>query len=301
MTTRVQTLGVGFTGARRRAADFLALSKPRMVLMVLTSILVGFYLGTKGAVDYWVLFQTLIATAMTTAGTLALNQYQERELDARMERTRLRPLPDGRLRPAEALGFGLVLTSVGLVYASLAVNALTGLLTAVIVVSYLFLYTPLKVKTEFCNLPGAVAGALPPVVGWAAASGALERNAWVLFAIMFVWQFPHLLAIGWLYREEYARAGIRHIVNENSDPRSAGRQIVTNCMALLVLGLMPTLVGLAGKVYFVSALVIGVAFLACGILTSLSLTTANARRLLVASLVYLPALLLLMVFDRVSF
>ena len=301
MTTRVQTLGVGFTGARRRAADFLALSKPRMVLMVLTSILVGFYLGTKGAVDYWVLFQTLIATAMTTAGTLALNQYQERELDARMERTRLRPLPDGRLRPAEALGFGLVLTSVGLVYASLAVNALTGLLTAVIVVSYLFLYTPLKVKTEFCNLPGAVAGALPPVVGWAAASGALERNAWVLFAIMFVWQFPHLLAIGWLYREEFARAGIRHIVNENSDPRSAGRQIVTNCMALLVLGLMPTLVGLAGKVYFVSALVIGVAFLACGILTSLSLTTANARRLLVASLVYLPALLLLMVFDRVSF
>ncbi len=301
MTTRVQTLGVGVTGARRRAADFLALSKPRMVLMVLTSILVGFYLGTKGAVDYWVLFQTLIATAMTTAGTLALNQYQERELDARMERTRLRPLPDGRLRPAEALGFGLVLTSVGLVYASLAVNALTGLLTAVIVVSYLFLYTPLKVKTEFCNLPGAVAGALPPVVGWAAASGALERNAWVLFAIMFVWQFPHLLAIGWLYREEFARAGIRHIVNENSDPRSAGRQIVTNCMALLVLGLMPTLVGLAGKVYFVSALVIGVAFLACGILTSLSLTTANARRLLVASLVYLPALLLLMVYDRVSF
>ncbi|MFQ5913454.1 MAG: heme o synthase [Nitrospinota bacterium] len=298
MVTRAQTLAIGFSGARRRAADFVALTKPRVVLMVLAAILVGFYLGAKGAVDFWSLFQTLFAMALSTAGTIALNQYLERELDARMERTRLRPLPDGRLRPAEALGFGLALVAAGLLYASLAVNALTGLLTAVIVVSYLFVYTPLKVKTEFCNLPGAVAGALPPVVGWAAAAGTLEVRAWVLFAIMFVWQFPHLLAIGWLYREEYARAGVRHMVRRDSDPKSTGRQIVNNCMALLVLGLMPTLVGLAGKVYFVSALAIGIAFLACGIMTSCSMTTSNARRLLVATLVYLPALLLLMVFDK---
>ncbi|HJM42483.1 MAG TPA: heme o synthase, partial [Nitrospinota bacterium] len=279
--------------------DFLAMTKPRVVLMVLTSILVGFYLGARGVVDYWVLLQTLVATALTTGGTLALNQYLEREVDAQMARTRLRPLPDGRLKPAEALGFGVILTTVGLLYATFAVNVLTGLLTALIVGAYLFLYTPLKVKTEFCNLPGAVAGALPPVVGWAAATGTLEMKAWVLFAIMFVWQFPHLLAIGWLYKEEYAQAGVRHIVGEDANPRGIGRQIVINCLALLVLGLMPTLVGLAGAVYFIAALAVGIAFLACGIGAAFSLTESSARRLLVASLVHLPVLLLLMVIDKV--
>lgn len=300
MISRAQPMALGATGARRRAADLLALTKPRVVLMVLTTILVGFYLGAKEELDYGRLLGTLLAIAMTTGGTLALNQYVERELDARMERTRSRPLPDGRLRPGEALGFGLALTVSGLLSVCYAANALAGLLTAVIVVTYLFLYTPLKVKTEFCNLPGAVAGALPPVVGWAAAAGRLDPEAWILFAIMFVWQFPHLLAIGWLYREDYARAGVRHIVSERSDPRSTGRQIVNNCMALLVLGLMPTLVGLAGKVYFISALVLGIAFLACGVMASRSLTASSARRLLVASLVHLPALFLLMVFDKVG-
>lgn len=299
MTTRAQTLSIGFTGVRRRAGDFLEMSKPRVVLMVLTSILVGFYLGARGVVDYWVLLQTLAATALTTGGTLALNQYLEREVDAQMARTRLRPLPDGRLKPAEALGFGVILVTVGLLYATFVVNVLTGLLTALIVGAYLLLYTPLKVKTEFCNLPGAVAGALPPVVGWAAATGSLEMKAWVLFAIMFVWQFPHLLAIGWLYKEEYARAGVRHIVSEDANPRGIGRQIVINCLALLVLGLMPTLVGLAGAVYFIVALAVGIAFLACGIGAAFSLTESSARRLLVASLVHLPVLLLLMVIDKV--
>lgn len=299
MTTRAQTLSIGFTGVRRRAGNFLEMSKPRVVLMVLTSILVGFYLGARGVVDYWVLLQTLAATALTTGGTLALNQYLEREVDAQMARTRLRPLPDGRLKPAEALGFGVILVTVGLLYATFVVNVLTGLLTALIVGAYLLLYTPLKVKTEFCNLPGAVAGALPPVVGWAAATGSLEMKAWVLFAIMFVWQFPHLLAIGWLYKEEYARAGVRHIVSEDANPRGIGRQIVINCLALLVLGLMPTLVGLAGAVYFIVALAVGIAFLACGIGAAFSLTESSARRLLVASLVHLPVLLLLMVIDKV--
>jgi len=299
MTTRAQTLSIGFTGVRRRAGDFLEMSKPRVVLMVLTSILVGFYLGARGVVDYWVLLQTLAATALTTGGTLALNQYLEREVDAQMERTRLRPLPDGRLKPAEALGFGVILVTAGLLYATFAVNVLTGFLTALIVGAYLLLYTPLKVKTEFCNLPGAVAGALPPVVGGAAATGSLEMKAWVLFAIMFVWQFPHLLAIGWLYKEEYARAGVRHIVSEDANPRGIGRQIVINCLALLVLGLMPTLVGLAGSVYFIAALAVGIAFLVCGIGAAFSLTESSARRLLVASLVHLPVLLLLMVIDKV--
>ncbi len=300
MTTRAQFIEAGNTSVRRRAADFLAMSKPRVVLMVLTAILVGFYMGSQGAVDYWMLFQTLLALALTTSGTLALNQYLEREVDGRMDRTRLRPLPDGRLKTGEALAFGLLMTTAGLVYVTFAVNGLTGLLTAVIVVTYLLMYTPMKLKTEFCNLPGAVAGALPPLVGWAAAAGSLPLEAWILFAIMFVWQFPHLLAIGWLYKEEYARAGVHHIVRKDADPRGVGRQILINCLALLVLSLMPTLLGLAGQGYFFAALAAGLGFLACGISAAVSLSVMKARVLLLGSLVHLPLLLFLMVLDKIA-
>jgi protoheme IX farnesyltransferase len=155
-------------------------------------------------------------------------------------------------------------------------------------------------KTEFCNLPGAVAGALPPLVGWAAAAGTLPIEAWILFAIMFVWQFPHLLAIGWLYKKEYDRAGVHHIVGKDADPRSVGRQIFVNCLALLVLSLMPTLLGLAGQIYFFTALASSLGFLACGISAALSLTILRAKILLFGSLVYLPLLLLLMVLDKVA-
>ncbi len=301
MINRADTLrGVGNTRMRKRVSDFLATSKPRVVLMALTAILVGFWMGARGSLNFWILFQTLLAMSMATAGTLALNQYLEREVDARMERTRSRPLPDGRLKAGEVLVFGLLMTTAGLVYVTFAVNGLAGLLTAVIVVTYLVFYTPLKMKTEFCNLPGAVAGALPPLVGWAAAAGTLPLEAWILFAIMFVWQFPHLLAIGWLYKEEYDRAGVHHIVSKDADPRSVGRQILVNCLALLVLSLMPTLLGLSGQIYFFAALAASLGFLACGISAALSLTILRAKVLLFGSLVYLPLLFFLMVLDRIA-
>lgn len=301
MTVQTGTLDLGLTQARRRAADFLALTKPRLVLMVLVTTLVGFYLGSWGEPDYGGLFATLIGTALAAGGTLALNQFLEREVDARMERTRLRPLPDGRLQPIEALAFGATITSAGLLLLTLAVGALSGLVTAVVVSSYLFLYTPLKRKTSLCSLVGAVPGALPPVIGWAAARGELGLGAWVLFAILFLWQIPHSLAIARLYREDYARAGLRLLPVLEPDGRSTGRQVVSHCLALLAVSLLPTLSGLAGSVYFVAALVLGVPFLGCGIGLAVSRSAAAARRLLCASLVYLPALLAVMAFDKVRF
>lgn len=301
MIPRTETLDIGLTHARRRAADFAALTKPRVVLMVLVTTFVGFYLGSPVMPNYTVLLQTLIGTALAAGGTLALNQFLEREVDAQMERTRLRPLPDGRLQPTEALAFGAAITATGLLYLSISVNTLSGLVAAIIVGSYLFLYTPLKRKTPLCSVVGAIPGALPPVIGWAAARGGLGLEAWVLFAIMFLWQLPHTLAIARLYRDDYARAGIRVLPVIDEDGRITGRQIVSNCMALLVVGLLPTLIGFAGSVYFLGALGLGAGLLGCGVALALSRSTADARRLVFASIVYLPALLVLMALDKIPF
>jgi protoheme IX farnesyltransferase len=210
-------------------------------------------------------------------------------------------LPDGRLEPTEALAFGAAMTVAGVLYLALAVNALSSLLAAIIVGSYLFLYTPLKRKSAICTVVGSIPGALPPVIGWAAARGELGLEAWVLFAILFLWQLPHTLAIGTLYRDDYARAGIRVLPVVDPDGRSTGRQIVSNCLALLVVGLLPTLIGLAGAVYFLGAFALGVGLLWCGCALAISRSMANARRLLFASLVYLPVLLALMALDKVPF
>jgi protoheme IX farnesyltransferase len=301
VTLRTGTLEIGLTRARRRVADFAALTKPRVVLMVLVTALVGFYLGSRGAPDYVALLQTLIGVGFAAAGSLALNQFLEREVDSQMERTRLRPLPDGRLEPTEALAFGAAVTAAGLLYLALAVNPLCSLLAALIVGSYLFLYTPLKRKSAICTVVGSVPGALPPVIGWAAARGELELGAWVLFAILFLWQLPHTLAIGTIYRDDYARAGIQVLPVVDPDGKSTGRQIVSNCLALLVAGLLPTLIGLAGTVYFLGALALGVCLLGCGFALAVSRSIPDARRLLFASLIYLPLLLGLMAFDKVPF
>ncbi len=289
------------TRVQRHAADFLALTRPRVVVMVLVTTLVGFYLASVGAPDYVRLVHTLIGIALAAGGTLALNQYLERDVDARMKRTRLRPLPDGRLQPIEALGFGVAITGVGLLYLALSVNVLSAFVTAFSVGSYLFLYTPLKRKTSLCSVVGAVPGALPPVIGWGAARGELGLEAWILFGILFLWQIPHSLAIARLYRDDYARAGIRVLPVVEPDGGSTGRLIVSNCLALLAVGLLPTLIGLAGSVYFVGAIVLGLMFLGCGILLAISPSEASARLLLFASLVYLPAQLGLMALDKVPF
>ncbi|MCZ6480460.1 MAG: heme o synthase [candidate division NC10 bacterium] len=294
-------MDTGVTRVQRHPADFLALTRPRVVVMVLVTTLVGFYLASVGAPDYVRLVHTLIGIALAAGGTLALNQYLERDVDARMKRTRLRPLPDGRLQPIEALGFGVAITGLGLLYLALSVNVLSAFVTAISVGSYLFLYTPLKRKTSLCSVVGAVPGALPPVIGWGAARGELGLEAWILFGILFLWQIPHSLAIARLYRDDYARAGIRVLPVVEPDGGSTGRQIVSNCLALLAVGLLPTLIGLAGPVYFVGAIVLGLMFLGCGILLAISPSEASARLLLFASLVYLPAQLGLMALDKVPF
>jgi protoheme IX farnesyltransferase len=301
MISQSSVLELDACRAQRRVEDFVALAKPRVVTMVLVATAVGFYLGSRGAPDAFVLLRTLIGTALAAAGTLALNQYMEREADALMERTRLRPLPDGRLHAGEALAFGLIVALAGPLYLAFAVNALSGLVTAAITASYLLCYTPLKRKTPLCSIVGAVPGALPPVTGWVAAHNGFGVGAWVLFAIMFLWQLPHSLAIAHLYREDYARAGMRVLPVIDPDAKRSARYIVSTCLALLVVALLPTLVGLAGAVYFVAALVCGVGFLGYGLAFARARTAGAARQLLFASLLYLPAVLIAMALDKMPF
>jgi protoheme IX farnesyltransferase len=284
---------------RKRGMDYLALTKPRVVLMVLVTSFVGFYLASPGWLNWLLLCHTLIGVALAAGGTLALNQYLERDLDARMLRTKERPLPEGRLQPGEALGFGVAITAGGLLYLGSLVNPLSGLVTAISVGSYLFLYTPLKQKTPLCVMVGAIPGALPPVTGWVAASGELSLEAWVLFAILFLWQIPHSLSIAVLYREDYARANFQLLPVLEPDGAGTRRQIIVHSLALLAIGLLPTTLHLAGPVYFVSAFLLGVAMLICGIMLAKSYSTAAARRLLFASLIYLPTLLVVMAVDKV--
>lgn len=285
---------------RQRVMDYMALAKPRVVVMVMAVTVAGFYMGTTGTADWLRLLHLLIGVALSGGGTLALNQYIERKEDALMVRTQNRPLPEGRLQPQGAMWFGVLLTVFGLLYLAFMAHPLAGLVTAVTVVTYLFAYTLLKLKTSLCSVVGAVPGALPPVTGWVAARGQFDSEVWVLFAILFLWQLPHSLAIAWLYRDDYARAGFRLLPVIEPDGHSTGRQIVANCLALLGVGLLPTLVGLAGPTYFIVALLLGLVFLGFGIDLALSRTDEAARRLVLASLVYVPLVFLLMVLDKVS-
>ena len=207
MTLGAHILHMPWAQAQGRARDFLQLTKPRVVLLVLTTVLAGFYLGSQGGMDGFLLVRTLVGAALAAGGTVAVNQYLEREVDGRMKRTRLRPLPAGRMKPAEALDFGVTITVSGLLYLALMVNGLSALVTAATVVGYIFVYTPLKQKTSLCSVAGAIPGALPPVTGWVAARGELGLEAGVLFAILFLWQFPHSLSIAWIYRDDYAPGG----------------------------------------------------------------------------------------------
>jgi protoheme IX farnesyltransferase len=287
--------------AGRRWADFLALTKPRVVLMVLLTTAVGFHVGSLGPPGLLQFLHTLLATALSAAGVLALNQFLERDTDALMARTRSRPLPDGRIQPGEALAFGMILASVGLVYLALVVNGLSVMVTAVTAGTYLFLYTPLKRRSSLCTVVGAIPGALPPVTGWVAARGEFGAGAWVLFGILFLWQLPHSLAIASIYRADYARAGLCLLPVIDPEGGSTGRQMVMNAMALLPMGLLPTFLGIAGRAYFLGALALGVILLACTISAAVVKTTAGARRLMFVTLIYLPALFGLMALDKIRF
>jgi heme o synthase len=299
MSLTTDTLDVTGASVVRRLTDLFELTKPRIVFMVLVTTFVGFYVGSEKIPDYLRLVQTLLGTALAAGGTLALNQYLERDTDVKMERTRHRPLPDGRVQPREAVWFGTAITIAGLAYLALSVNIESAWVTASITLSYLFFYTPLKCRSSLCMLVGAVPGALPPVIGWVAARGEFQVDAGVLFAIMFLWQVPHTLAIARLYRDDFAKAGIQFLPVIEPDGASTNRQVISHCAALLAVSLLPTLLGFAGAIYFAAAFVLGIGFLASGIGLAMESTTHGARRLLFASLIYLPVLLLMMALDRV--
>ena len=298
MISTTQTLGDDLARLSHRVSTFVELTKPRLVAMILITTSAGFYLASSDSLNWVQLAATFIGTGLSAAGVLALNQYIERDLDARMVRTCNRPLPDRRVEPMTALFFGVSLTVGGLAFTAFRVNPLSALVIAAIVVTYLFVYTPLKQKSPLCTVAGAVPGALPPVIGWVAARGTINIEAWTLFAILFLWQLPHSLSIACIYRDEYAQAGFRLLPVIHPDGKSTRRQIISNCLALLVVALLPTLIGIAGILYFFAALILSVIFLAFGIKLSISPTTASAKRLLYASLIYLPLVFLMMTLDK---
>lgn len=276
------------------------LIKARLTLLVLLTTLVGFYIGWVGTMNYALMFHALLGTALVASGAAALNQFLEREYDARMRRTAGRPLPSGRLQPVTVILFGGFCSLVGLVYLALLVNSLTAVLGAVSLVSYLFIYTPLKRITWFNTHVGAIPGALPPLMGWAAARGSLDGGGWALFAILAFWQLPHFFAIAWIYRDEYAKAGFVMLPAVDPDGARTGHQAVSHTLGLLTVSLCPFLFHLAGPVYLVAALVLGVGYLLCAIQFARRLDMSSAKRLFFASIIYLPLLLIALVADKVK-
>jgi protoheme IX farnesyltransferase len=279
----------------KTVATYWALTKPGITRLVTLTAAAGFWLGARGNVDLALLAQTLVGTGLVVGGTNALNQWWERDADARMHRTRRRPLPAGGLRPGAALAFAIVISIAGLVWLAILVNALTALLAGLSLVTYIFAYTPLKRRTPLALFVGAVPGALPILGGWTAAGAGLTAPGWVLFGILFLWQIPHFLALGWLYREDYLRGGFAMLSRDDHDGRVTGRQALFFAAALLVTSLVPAWVGLAGLPYLGGAAVLGLALVGWSAALWRAPTPVGARRLFLASVVYLPALLLLLV------
>lgn len=288
------------TSASRVLSDYLELTKPRVTLMVVITTAIGFYLGSGAGLDLVLLFNTLIGTGLVAAGTSALNQYVERREDGLMLRTRRRPLPAGRLEPQRALLFAAALSIIGILQLLLKVNLVTSVLAALTLLSYVFVYTPLKKVTTLSTLFGAIPGALPPLGGWAAAAGVITPGGLILFAILFFWQLPHSLAIATMYRDDYARGGFLLLPVVDPHGSSTRRQIVLQSLVLLPLTLVPTALGVSGPVYFFGALLLSLGLLGVAVQTALSDTARAARRLLLASVIYLPLLLGLMALDRVG-
>jgi heme o synthase len=289
------------TAGFQKARAYMELTKPRLTSVILLVSLAGFCLGSNRSPDPIQLLYTMVGVSLLAAGIFALNQYLERDIDGIMRRTKNRPLPSGRLEPRRALGFGVLTSVTAVLSLTLLVNPLSGGLAVFTLVSYLFVYTPLKTKSSLCTLVGALPGAMPPFLGWAAARGELGVGAWVLFAILILWQYPHLLAIGWLHREDYGRAGVRILPVVKPDGKLAARQIVTCTLLLLVVSLTPTAVGLAGFIYLLGALTMGSLFLAVSIRMAISRTQFEARLLLLASVLYLPLLFALMVVNPTGY
>jgi protoheme IX farnesyltransferase len=285
-------------GLRERLGLYLELTKPRITFLIVLTAAAGFCLSKPSGISYLSLAHAMLGIALLSSGIATLNQYMERELDGLMRRTALRPLPSGKLAPAEALVLGALLTIGAEIYLALLVNPLTALFGVTVIVGYLFLYTPLKTRTTLSTVVGAFPGAMPPLMGWTAATGEVTAGAWVLFAILFLWQFPHFLAIAWMYREDYGRAGIVMLPVVEPEGRITGQQIVGYTLLLVPISLLPTLMGISGHIYFYGAVALGLLFLYSSLCAALSKSRQQARRLLLASVIYLPLLFALMVLNR---
>ena len=290
---------VAMSPTSARSRDFVALAKPRLNLLVVASTLVGYAMAPGEPLGLVAVTAMLLGTGLVAGGASAFNQVFERDLDALMRRTRTRPLPDQRLQPVEGVLFGTAITLAGLLMIVAASNLLAGAVALATLLSYVVVYTPLKRKTSFGTVIGAIPGALPPIIGWAAVEGSLSLQAWSLFGIMFLWQLPHFLAIAWMYREDYARAGYPMLPVLEPDGRSTGRQSVVYSAALVPLSLAPTLMRMTGAIYFAGALVLGLAFLYLALRFARTRSVSDARRVFFASIVYLPLLWILMIANKI--
>ncbi|MGD0136574.1 MAG: heme o synthase [Bryobacteraceae bacterium] len=284
--------------------DYIALTKPRITWLILMSTGVGYFFGAQAGWHGWsswhwlTLVHTIIGTGLIASGTAALNQWMERVADGKMRRTQARPLPSGRLEPAPALTFAIAISAAGFADLWFGANPLAALLGLFTLLTYLFIYTPLKQRSPHSTTFGSLPGAMPPLIGFAAASGTLTWDAWVLFAILFLWQFPHFYAIAWMYKEDYARAGILMLPVVEPDGKSTARRILLYSIALIPISLMPKFFAMAGNVYLYGALALGLAFVYYGLRIRWDRTRQQARHVLLASVVYLPVLFSLMLFDR---
>ena len=281
-----------------RANAYIALTKPDVSFLVLITTAAGYYMGVRGPVGWLHMLHVVFATLLIAGGTAALNHYIERESDRYMRRTASRPLPSGALQPKSALVFGIILTIAGAVYLYFTAGALASGLGVATCVSYLAAYTPLKKRTVWATFVGAFPGAIPPMIGWAAATGSLDRGAWILFGILFLWQFPHFHAISWMYREDYARAGIKMLPVVDREGRRTFRQIIWYSVALVGVSLLPALLGLAGVIYFFGALVVCTGLVQVCLWAASNKTNARAKWLMHATVLHIPLLLGLMVFDK---
>jgi heme o synthase len=283
-----------------RAIAYVSLTKPRLVLMVLVTVAVGYLLGAHGRAQPGTLAMTLLGTALVAGGAGALNQVLERARDGLMRRTAGRALPSGRLSIAEAVSFGVLLAVAGTALLLLGANPLAASVALVTFLLYVLVYTPLKPLTSLNTVVGAIPGALPPMIGWGAATGRLGIEAWALFLIVFLWQFPHFLAIAWIYRDDYRRAGFRMLTARDDRGRMTGCQAVSYALALIPAGLLPAMIGLAGPLYFVGALMLGLVYLVASIRFWRETSDLTARRLLRTSFIYLPAILLLLLLNPMT-
>lgn len=285
--------------SRSRAGAYVALTKPDVSFLVLITTAAGYYMGARGPVNWLHMLQTVFATMLIAAGTAALNHYIERESDRYMRRTASRPLPSGVLQPGQALAFGIALSVAGAIALYVVAGWLASALGVITCVGYLFAYTPLKKRTVWATFVGAFPGAIPPMIGWVAATGSLDRGAWLLFGILFLWQFPHFHAIAWMYREDYARAGIRMLPVVDPEGKRTFRQIIWTAVGLIGVSLLPSVLGLTGMMYFFGSLVVSLGLLQVCVWAASQRTNVRAKWLMHATVMHIPLLLGFMVYDKI--